>query len=88
MPISLNSEPLTLNEWMRLTRTTNRELSRLTEEVDPDGLGVWDNTIRKARRGENTTIRTARLIVEASKLKPAYVNGVRSYVWWETMHEL
>lgn len=81
-------KPLTINEWMTLTETTNRELSRLTESVDPELDGVSEGTIRCVRKGENTTLRVARLLVEASKQKPAHVEGQKSWIWWETLYDL
>ncbi len=93
-------KPLSLNEWMHLTGTTNRELSRMTEAVDPEGkrrrqpgepepkIGVSESTIREVRKGENTTLRIARLLVEASKTKPAMVDGARCHVWWEALYDL
>jgi hypothetical protein len=81
-------KPLTIDEWMELTNTTNRELSRLTESIDPDLDGVSEGTIRGVRRGENTTLRVARLLVEASKAKPAHFEGQKCWIWWETLYDL
>jgi hypothetical protein len=82
------ARPLTIDEWMALTNTTNRELSRLTENVDPEHEGVAEGTIRGVRRGENSTLRVARLIVEASKSKPARVDEQNCWIWWETLYDL
>lgn len=79
---------LSLNEWMAITRTTNREMERLTEKVDPEGKGVCEGTIRGVRKGYMCSIRVARLIVEASKSKPARVEEMNCWVWWETLYAL
>ena len=79
---------LGINEWMARTRTTNRELIRLTEAVDPQGKGVADGTVRAVKKGFGCTIRVARLIVEASKKKPARIEGVNCWIWWETLYDL
>lgn len=79
---------LTIDEWMELTNTTNRELSRLTESIDPELDGVSEGTIRGVKRGENHTIRVTRLIVEASKAKPAHFEGQKCWIWWETLYDL
>lgn len=81
---------LSINEWMAATEPpmTNRRLERLTETVDPEGKGVADGTIRGVRKGFGCTIRVARLLVEASKAKPAIVEGRKCWIWWETLYGL
>ena len=82
------NRPLSLNEWMERTQTTNRELQRLTQEFDPENVGVCESTIRGVRKGENHTIRVTRLIVGASKRKPAVVEDQNCSIYWETMYDL
>ena len=82
------NRPLSLNEWMERTRTTNRELQRLTEEIDPENVGVCESTIRGVRKGENHTIRVALLLVGASRRKPAVVEEQNCSIWWETLYAL
>ena len=81
-------KPLTINEWMILTGTTNRELERLTEKVDPEGRGVCESSIRGIRKGFGCHIRVVRLLVEASKTKPARIEGMNCWIWWETLYSL
>ena len=93
---------LRLHEWQDNTETTNRELCRLTEEIDPERIrweengregpqpkyGVAEGTIRGVRRGENCTVRVAQLLVLASMHRPAMIDGEPMHIDWWTLYDL
>ena len=91
--------PLGLDEWQQRTGTSNRALARLTREIDPQReewealgcpkpvprIGVAESTIRSFKAGEPITLRVAWLLVEASRRRPAIINGRKRSIWWEAL---
>lgn len=61
------------------------EVAELSADLDDGGEGLSRGTIKNARRGENITMRAAKLLVECSKVRPVKVHGVEYVLSFERL---